>query len=223
MSMKSMRNGVGISPAGDEASGGGRFFRPALMLSLPILGLALVLSASSSSKADGEAVRPVMQVTTVFATEPDDYRHDDYRAPVPATLKGGTVLSAHEALELWKKREAIFIDTYPHPPKPENLPKGTIWREPMHFSIENATWLANVGFGKLSKETDDYFRRHLAALTAGDKARPVVFFCLRNCWMSWNAAKRAISYGYTRVLWFPDGTDAWQEIGQPVAQVKPMP
>ena len=60
-------------------------------------------------------------------------------------------------------------------------------------------------------------------MSGGDKAKPLLFFCLRNCWMSWNTAKRALSYGYTNVLWFAEGTDAWQEIGQPIAELKPEP
>jgi rhodanese-related sulfurtransferase len=28
--------------------------------------------------------------------------------------------------------------------------------------------------------------------------------------MSWNAAKQALSYGYTNVAWYPEGTDGWQ-------------
>ncbi len=155
--------------------------------------------------------------------EPEDYRTDDYRKPVPATLKGATVLSPKDASALWAKGGAVFIDVYPHAPKPNNLPAGTIWREPQHFSIEGARWVANAGYGVLSDETESYFKRHLEALTSGDKAKPVVLFCLRNCWMSWNAAKRAIAYGYTQVLWFSEGTDAWQEIGQPVVEVTPEP
>jgi rhodanese-related sulfurtransferase len=38
--------------------------------------------------------------------------------------------------------------------------------------------------------------------------------------MSWNAAKRALEYGYTNVMWFRDGTDGWQELGYPLAEVK---
>jgi rhodanese-related sulfurtransferase len=39
--------------------------------------------------------------------------------------------------------------------------------------------------------------------------------------MSWNAAKRAVSWGYTDVLWYPDGTDGWQEAGLPLAEARP--
>ena len=31
--------------------------------------------------------------------------------------------------------------------------------------------------------------------TAGIHGRPIVFYCLADCWMSWNAAKGAASWG----------------------------
>ena len=39
-----------------------------------------------------------------------------------------------------------------------------------------------------------------AALTGDDKAQPVLFFCLQDCWMSWNAAKRALEEEHNMVL-----------------------
>ena len=154
--------------------------------------------------------------------EPDGYRTNDYRSPVPATLKGAKVGEAEEAKALLAAK-ALFIDVYPRPPKPPNLPAGTVWRDPAHESIEGAVWLPNVGYGVLAPAVDEYFRKHLAALTGGDKARPLVFFCLKNCWMSWNAAKRALEMGYANVVWFPDGTDGWRELGLPITNVQPLP
>ena len=101
-------------------------------------------------------------------------------------------------MKIWSAKSGVFIDVYPHAPKPDNLPADTLWRETTHQSIENAVWLPNVGYGVLSAATDAYFRRYLETLTNHDKAKQLVFFCLRNCWMSWNAAKRALSYGYTK-------------------------
>jgi PQQ-dependent catabolism-associated CXXCW motif protein len=49
-----------------------------------------------------------------------------------------------------------------------------------------------------------------------------LFYCLRDCWMSWNAAKRAIALGYT-VAWYPDGTDGWQDAGLPLSAAVPAP
>ncbi len=155
--------------------------------------------------------------------EPSDYRMDEYRKPVPATLKGAKVITVDEAVALWSSKSATFVDVYPYAPKPDNLPTSTVWREPVHYSIEDAKWLPNVGYGVLSKQTETFFKTNLEALTGADKSKPLVFFCLRNCWMSWNSAKRALTYGYSNILWFPDGTDAWQETGQPVAETKPVP
>ena len=41
--------------------------------------------------------------------------------------------------------------------------------------------------------------------------------------MSWNAAKRALSLGYPRIAWYPDGTDGWIAAGLPVEPIKPVP
>jgi rhodanese-related sulfurtransferase len=41
--------------------------------------------------------------------------------------------------------------------------------------------------------------------------------------MSWNAAKRAVSLGYTAVAWYPDGTDGWREAGLPLSEATPAP
>jgi hypothetical protein len=37
-------------------------------------------------------------------------------------------------------------------------------------------------------------------VTGGNEGKSVAFYCKADCWMSWNAAKRAISYGYRDVL-----------------------
>jgi PQQ-dependent catabolism-associated CXXCW motif protein len=168
------------------------------------------------------ALRSVAQ-TAPPPPEPENFRTDDYRKPVPLTLKGATVLTSAAAQEVWSNKKAIFIDVYPHAPKPPNLPAGTLWRDTTHQTIEDAVWLPNVGYGVLSPANDTYFRDHLDALTHHDLSKPLVFFCLRNCWMSWNAAKRALTYGYTNVDWYRDGTDGWQENGGFVVEVKPQP
>ncbi|MDX2289394.1 MAG: PQQ-dependent catabolism-associated CXXCW motif protein [Hyphomicrobiaceae bacterium] len=157
---------------------------------------------------------------TQTVAEPAEYRTENYRAPVPATLRGAHVVTAADA-EAAAQAGAIFIDVYPQAPKPAGLPKSTVWRTPTHETIKGAVWLANVGHGRLNPDHEAYFRRHLARLTGGDPARPLVFFCLRDCWMSWNAAKRAIEWGHRQVTWFPDGTDGWKELGLPTEAAVP--
>jgi len=153
--------------------------------------------------------------------EPSEYRMDEYRAPVPSTLAGGTVVNAEQAHDLWAAGGVGFIDVLPQAPKPPNLPKGTIWRDKPRDTIPGAIWLPNVGYGAIADVTEAYFRTGIDKVTGGDMALPILFFCLEECWMSWNAAKRAIEWGHTRVYWFPDGTDGWAFEGYPLERVKP--
>lgn len=151
--------------------------------------------------------------------EPTGYRMDDYRKPVPATLKGATVVDTLKAEKLLAMKAAVFIDVFPKPPKPSNLPAGTLWIDPKHDTIEGAVWLPNVGYGATPAGVDEYFRSNLTRLAAASPGKPLLFFCLRDCWMSWNAAKRALEWGYKDVLWYPEGTDGWQEAGNDLTSV----
>ncbi|HLH11624.1 MAG TPA: PQQ-dependent catabolism-associated CXXCW motif protein [Methylovirgula sp.] len=155
--------------------------------------------------------------------EPSGYRMSDYKAPTPATLDGKPGLSTAEAHDLWIKKAAVFVDALPQAPKPANLAPGTIWRDKPRLDIPGSTWLPDTGYGALAPVTEDYFRRGLAEATGGDKTKPVVFYCLPHCWMSWNAARRAKALGYTHVLWYPDGTVGWSAAGYPLAQTQAFP
>jgi len=155
--------------------------------------------------------------------EPADYREEPYRGPVPETLSGGSVVSTEQAHALWQAGDTAFIDVLPRAPKPKNLPEGTIWRDKKRLSIPDSLWLPNVGYGRIAEPTADYFRAGLEKATGGDTAHPVLFFCLDECWMSWNAAKRALEYGYETVYWYPEGTDGWTFEDFPVVEIKPEP
>ncbi|MFG1478385.1 PQQ-dependent catabolism-associated CXXCW motif protein [Xanthobacter sp. V4C-4] len=153
--------------------------------------------------------------------EPAGYRFEPYRAPTPSTLAGARVLTTAEAEALWRSGGAVFVDVLPRPPRPAALPAGTVWRDAPHDSVPGAHWLPNVGFGALDAGTERYFLEGLTALTSGDQQANIVIFCLKDCWMSWNAAKRAIAAGYARVAWFPEGLDGWKAAGLPVATLDP--
>jgi PQQ-dependent catabolism-associated CXXCW motif protein len=155
--------------------------------------------------------------------EPAGYRTDNYRAPVPATLAGARVLATDEAEAIWRAGRAAFIDVLPRPPKPQNLPEGTIWRDKPRLNIPGSVWLPDTGYGALAAATEDYLREGLARASGGDKAKLLVIYCQADCWMSWNAAKRVLSYGYSNVAWYPDGTDGWQGASLPVEDSQPMP
>lgn len=168
-----------------------------------------------TAEAGGEAV-----------PEPAGYRMGEYRAPVPATLAGATVLTTPALQKLLAEERPVLIDVLPKPRKPEGRTAGQLWVEPERDHLPGSAWLPNVGYGELSAEFADYFRDGLNRLTGGDKARPIVFYCDAQCWMSWNAAKRAMTeLGYRRVYWYPEGVDGWKQAGLALekAHEEPMP
>ena len=153
--------------------------------------------------------------------EPEGYRTEDYRAPVPATLSGARVLTTAEAEAIWRAKAGVFIDVLPRAPKPPNLPAATVWRDKPRLNIPGSIWLPDTGYGKLADRTEDYLRRGLVRASGGNDATLLVIYCQADCWMSWNAAKRALSYGYRHVAWYPDGTDGWVFADLPVTRSEP--
>ena len=141
--------------------------------------------------------------------EPAGYRMEHYDDRVPATLSGATRVSALEVLELQQNEGALIIDVIPEHQQPDDLPEGQLWLPVPHKGVAGALWLPDVGYGALSEVTESYFKGHLKEVSRGDWGQPLIFYCRADCWMSWNAAKRAMSYGYTSVYWFADGIDDW--------------
>jgi PQQ-dependent catabolism-associated CXXCW motif protein len=176
--------------------------RAALILALSLLGQA---------------------VAQAEIAEPDGYRTGDYRSPTPATLRGARVLTTDKAAEMWKDGKAVFIDVMPHPPRPPNLPPGTIWREKPRQNIPNSIWLPDTGYGALAPVMENYLRTNLDRIAGADRAKLLVFYCLRDCWMSWNAAKRALAMGYANAAWYPEGTDGWDDALLPLKESQPEP
>lgn len=155
--------------------------------------------------------------------EPAGFRMDDYRAPTPTTLHGAAILSTEAAHALWQNHDAVFIDVLPQIPRPVGLPASTIWREKPREDVPGSIWLPDTGYGALAPVMERYFEDGLALASDGNHDRTLVFYCLANCWMSWNAAKRAITLGYTHVAWYPDGTDGWTHDHLPLEPRTPMP
>ena len=147
---------------------------------------------------------------------------DDYRSATPATLRGAVVLTTAQARADWENHSAVFIDVLPQPPRPVGLPASTIWRTKQRDDIPGSVWLPDTGYGALAPVMQDYFERGLQSATGGKRDRLIVFYCLADCWMSWNAAKRALSLGYARVGWYPEGMDGWVAAGLPVEQRTPV-
>ena len=158
-----------------------------------------------------------------WVPEPDGYRTENYRSPVPETLAGARVLTTAEAEAIWRAKTGVFIDVLPRAPKPKGLPLGTVWRDKPRQDIPGSIWLPDTGYGILAPATEAYLRQGVVRASAGNKQALLVIYCLSDCWMSWNAAKRAHAYGYSNVAWYRDGTEGWERAKLPTAESQPEP
>jgi sulfur-oxidizing protein SoxY len=145
--------------------------------------------------------------------EPKDFWLGPVNAPVPSTLSGGTVIRAMDLAALLKQRRAVVVDVSNSQQRPEKLAPQAVWMPPAHPVIPGSLWIAGAGAGTVDANVEKLYQQRLAEATSHDLAHPVVVYCHERCWLSWNAAKRAIRYGYRNVYWFPDGIEGWRAAG----------
>lgn len=71
--------------------------------------------------------------------------------------------------------------------------------------------------GSFDDNVQREFGAYLRQVTQGRQDLPLVFYCANTmCWMSYNAALRAIRMGYQKVGWYRGGVEAWKEAGLPI-------
>jgi len=149
----------------------------------------------------------------------DGYRLDRYRSPTPATVEGAQTIDTATLQQLLaSKQPPVLIDVFRRP-----WLHGQFAADEAHHNIPGSLWLANVGEGTAEAPWLDYFSHYLKQASGGDHARALVFYCKSDCWLSWNASKRAAALGYTQLYWYRDGIDAWQQAGLPVQTATPEP
>lgn len=135
-------------------------------------------------------------------------RLSEYSAPTPLVIPGARAIDTPELRErIAGERPPLLFDTA----------GGS-----GHDSIPGAVWLPGAGLGT---GFDDSLQQHLgnalALVTREDLTRPLVFFCVsRNCWLSYNAALRAVRLGYREVYWYRGGLEAWRAAGGELAPPK---
>ncbi len=158
----------------------------------------------------------------LFSTE--GYRIARYRAPLLQAPAAGRRVETDQLVELISREKPLLIDVQPVTLRPETEEFGIAWlpgRQRWH--IPGSTWLPNVGYGRLEPRMLDYLKTNLERLTRGDRDRPLVFYCVVDCWMSWNAVKRAHALGYRNLHWYPQGSDGWRDAGFELAPGVPVP
>jgi PQQ-dependent catabolism-associated CXXCW motif protein len=88
----------------------------------------------------------------------------------------------------------------------------------LHATLPRALWLRGAGDdagGKNAALTGLF--RALLARVAPNRNTPIVMFCASpRCWAAYNAALRAISFGYVNVYWYRGGIAAWEAANLPI-------
>jgi PQQ-dependent catabolism-associated CXXCW motif protein len=153
--------------------------------------------------------------------EPAGFWTGPINSAVPATITGGKVIHAEELEQILKHAKPLVIDVSNEPKRPPGMAPDAPWLPLPQQVIPGSAWLPGAGLGDIAPDTDAFFREYLSQGTGGDLDHLVVIYCHERCWLSWNAAKRAISYGYRRVHWFPEGIEGWRAAGNKTVDAKP--
>ena len=173
---------------------------------------AWVILSFCAAQAMAQGVKP-----GVFGEEDRDWdvaptaqlRTTNYHSPTPREIPGGKVVTTGELRALREKQPAPFVI---------DVLGGNV-----HRTIAGAFWMIGAGAGDMSREEEKRFAAAIAGFAGGDKNRPIVFFCVdAECWLSYNAALRAIALGFTNVMWYRGGIAAWRQGGNPMTQSDPF-
>lgn len=148
-----------------------------------------------------------LTIAAEFASESKDFGISEMKYPkgppyssvTPTTVPGGKTVTTDELKAmLASDSKPVVIDAL-----------GS------SVMIEGAQGLgAGIGEQRILGKDREMFPKALEKMTGGDKAKAIVFYCRSNsCWHSYNATLHAVAAGYTNVLWYRGGIDAWQASG----------
>ncbi len=136
-----------------------------------------------------------------FGVAPTNKLHEGaMHAPTPTRIPGGLVITTEALDALYQQNQGKFT-VFDVLGGERGLP-----------GAQNAVPAAQAG--SFTDQTQRDFGAYLEQVTQGNKHHALVFYCQSvHCWMSYNAALRAIHMGYTQVLWYRGGIEAWQQAG----------
>ena len=167
---------------------------------------APALVAQAATTTDAPALASIAAGQT-FADESRDLgvsptkarKGPPYDVGTPMQVPGGKTVTTAELREL--------MTAEPRPVLVDALGSAQM--------IESAEGMGNgIGEQRMFGKDRDGFPKALERLTGGDKGRALVFYCRSSsCWHSYNASLYAIEAGYTNVMWYRGGIDAWRAAG----------
>lgn len=130
-------------------------------------------------------------------------RPGQFHAATPTVLPGGFVITTQELVNALASRNQPFIIV--------DVLGG-------EYALPNAFTAPGLAApGNYADRTQQQAMIWLAQVTGGNPTLPIVMYCSDPmCWLSYNAALRAIAAGYSNVYWYRGGLQAWQMAGLPV-------
>lgn len=157
-------------------------------------------ATAPAAGGDPKFARAAAAESKDFGIAPTERLHEGpMHAPTPTRIPGALVVTT-EALHMLYQRESALL-VFDVLGGPQILPNA-----------QNALPAGQAGSFK--DQTQGEFGNYLQQVTGGNKDMPLVFYCQSvECWMSYNAALRAAKLGYTQVLWYRGGIEAWQTAG----------
>ena len=155
---------------------------------------------------------------------PEMVRMERYRGPTPSCVPNGKTVTTKDLQKLIEEKSPLLIDVLSVLRRPESTDFDGDWLpNNERLSLPSAVWLPNVGYGMPDNDIKQWFGQTLSQLSKQDESKPIVFFCIADCWMSWNAVQHASNLGYDQLYWYKDGTDGWSEADLPLVPVDPLP
>jgi PQQ-dependent catabolism-associated CXXCW motif protein len=171
---------------------------------LACAGLLLAAGAQAQPAAGEHAYADEQRDWGIAPT--NRLRQPPYHGPTPLEIPGAQVVGTRQLQAMLAGPDKpILID---------------VLSERGHVTLAGAVWLSGAGYGtNFLDPVQLELTQLLGQLTGGDKSRHLVFFCASSqCWLSYNAALRAVAAGYARVYWYRGGVDAWTAAALPTAK-----
>lgn len=198
-------------PSGDPSSGqmppGGQPSYPPAQGSPGGYGMP----GGSAPAAQGNPLQALLQQELQdFGVPPQAQLQNNMHGPTPTSIPGGQVITTDRLLGLYQQGQQNGLLVFHVLGPGDMLPNA-----------QNAVPASQPG--SFNDQTQQEFGQYLQQVTQGNTSRPLVFYCLNTqCWMSYNAALRAINMGFSNVLWYRGGIEAWQQV-QRMASSLPQP
>lgn len=137
-----------------------------------------------------------------YGVPPQQHLQTQMHGPTPTSIPGGHVITTDRLLALYQQGQSSGLLVLHVLGQGSSLPMA-----------QNAVAAAQAG--DFQDQTQQQFGQYLQQVTQGNKGVPIVLYCQSTqCWMSYNAALRAIQLGYTQVYWYRGGIEAWQNVQQ---------